>query len=123
MSQNSLIIGNVSAPAARTAINNAYDTLKTLHSGTSAPSAPAPYMLWFDTTTSRLKIRDNSNADWVTIGYLDDANNDFHPVVGDWELTHSGTSLVFKYGSTNRMKLDSSGNLTVTGDIIAFGTI
>jgi fructose-specific component phosphotransferase system IIB-like protein len=40
-----------------------------------------------------------------------------------WEIVKSGTSLIIKYGNTSRMKLDSSGNLTVTGDIITNGTI
>ena len=123
MSQNSLTINNVAAGAARTAINNAFDTLKTLHSGASSPSATAPFMLWFDTSTSYLKIRDNSNSSWVTIGYLDDVDNDFHPVVGNWHMEHSGDDLIFSYNGTNKMKLTTGGNLTVTGDITAFGTI
>ena len=40
-----------------------------------------------------------------------------------WEIANSGTDLIIKYGSTSLMKLDSSGNLTVTGDIITNGTI
>jgi hypothetical protein len=40
-----------------------------------------------------------------------------------WEIVKSGTSLIIKYGSTSLMKLDSSGNLTVTGDVITNGTI
>lgn len=123
MSQDSLIVGNVAAPAARAAINDALATLNTLHSGVSAPSSTVAFMLWFDTTASQLKIRDNSNASWVTIGYLDDANNDFHPVVGDWHMSHSGNDLVFSYNGADKMKLTTGGNLTVTGDITAFGTL
>ena len=52
MSQNSLTIGNVSVASARTAINNAFDTINTLHSGANAPSTPDTYQLWFDTTNS-----------------------------------------------------------------------
>jgi hypothetical protein len=40
-----------------------------------------------------------------------------------WEIAKSGTDLIIKYGSTSLMKLDSSGNLTVTGDVITNGTI
>ena len=123
MSQNSLVINNVAAGAARTAINEAFETLNTLHSGASAPSQTAAFMLWFDTANSYLKIRDNSNAAWVTIGYLDNANDDFHPVVGDWHMSHSGDDLMFTYNGANKMKLTTGGNLTVTGDITAFGTL
>ena len=123
MSQNSLIIGNVASGTARTAINSAFDTINTLHSGPNEPGATLPFMLWMDTTTSYLKIRDNSDSSWITIGYVDDADNDFHPVVGNWHMEHSGDDLVFSHSGTNRMKLTSTGSLTVTGDITAFGSV
>ena len=41
----------------------------------------------------------------------------------NWTVTASGTNLTFAYGGVNKMRLDSSGNLTVTGDVTAFGTI
>lgn len=42
-----------------------------------------------------------------------------------WEVSVDNTSntLFFKFGGVNKMKLDSSGNLTVTGNITAFGTV
>lgn len=121
MAQSSLTIGNVSASSARTAINNAFDTINTLHSGANAPSSPSTYQLWFDTTNSILKIYDG--AAWVSIGKLDAAADDFHPIIGNWEITHSGNDLVFAYSGANKMKLTSTGNLTVTGDVTAYGTI
>lgn len=42
---------------------------------------------------------------------------------GDWTITESSGSLYFATGGTNKMKLDASGNLTVTGDVTAYGTI
>ena len=43
--------------------------------------------------------------------------------IGDWDIQLNGSTLEFEYNGVKRMKLDSSGNLTVTGDITAFGTI
>ena len=40
-----------------------------------------------------------------------------------WTAVQSGTDLIFKYSGVNKMKIDSSGNLTVIGDITAFGTV
>lgn len=40
-----------------------------------------------------------------------------------WTVTASGTNLTFAYGGANRMRLDSSGNLTVTGNVTGYGTI
>lgn len=121
MAQHSLTIGNVSAADARSDINDAFDTINTLHSGSTAPTSPSTYQLWFDSGNNLLKIYDG--AAWTVIGKLDTVNDDFHPVIGDWEITHSGSDLIFTYNGVNTLKLTSGGNLTVTGDITAFGSI
>lgn len=41
---------------------------------------------------------------------------------GSWTVTVSGTKIYFAYGGTNKMSLDSSGNIIVTGDMTVFGT-
>lgn len=41
---------------------------------------------------------------------------------GSWTITISGTKVYFAYSGVNKMSLDSSGNLTVTGDLISYGT-
>jgi hypothetical protein len=41
----------------------------------------------------------------------------------NWTVAASGANLTFAYNGVNRMRLDSSGNLTVTGNVTAFGTI
>jgi hypothetical protein len=41
----------------------------------------------------------------------------------NWTVTASGANLTFAYNGVNRMRLDGSGNLTVTGNVTAFGTI
>lgn len=43
--------------------------------------------------------------------------------LGDWTITESGGHLYFATSSGNRMKLDASGNLTVIGNVTAYGTI
>ena len=43
--------------------------------------------------------------------------------LGDWTITESAGVLYFATGGTSKMKLDASGNLTVVGDVTAFGTI
>jgi len=43
--------------------------------------------------------------------------------LGNWTVTESGGVLYFATGGVNKMKLDSSGNLTVVGDVTAFGVI
>ena len=41
----------------------------------------------------------------------------------NWAVTQVGSELKFAYNGTNRMKLDSSGNLTVTGNVTAYGSV
>lgn len=41
----------------------------------------------------------------------------------NWTVTASGTDLTFAYDGVNKMRLDSSGNLTVVGDVTAYGTV
>lgn len=42
---------------------------------------------------------------------------------GAWTLSESGGVLYFKYNGVNKMKIDGSGNLTVVGEITAFGIV
>lgn len=41
----------------------------------------------------------------------------------NWSVTESGGVLYFAYGGVNKAKLDSSGNLTVAGNVTAYGTV
>jgi hypothetical protein len=40
-----------------------------------------------------------------------------------WTVTAAGTNLTFAYNGVNKMRMDSTGNLTVTGNVTAYGTI
>jgi hypothetical protein len=42
--------------------------------------------------------------------------------LGAWVIEPSGTKLLFKYNGTTFGSLDSTGNLTVTGNVTGFGT-
>ena len=40
-----------------------------------------------------------------------------------WTAIVSGDTLIFAYNGSNKMKLDGSGNITVTGNITAYGIV
>jgi hypothetical protein len=42
---------------------------------------------------------------------------------GGWAVTPSASTLYFSYAGTNVASLDSSGNLTVVGNVTAYGTL
>ena len=41
----------------------------------------------------------------------------------NWSVIESGGVLYFAYGGVNKAKIDSSGNLTVAGNVTAYGTV
>ena len=43
--------------------------------------------------------------------------------LGNWTITESGGTLLFASNGTNKMKIDGSGNLTVVGNITAYGSV
>lgn len=47
----------------------------------------------------------------------------FQGTSSGWKTEVSGTSLLFKYNGTTKMKLESDGDLIVTGNITAYGTV
>src|SRR5210317_1167591 len=55
----------------------------------------------------------------TTLGTLNATTVD----LGDYTITEAAGTLRIAYQGTNKFKLDSSGNLTVTGNITAFGSI
>ena len=43
--------------------------------------------------------------------------------LGNWTITESAGALYFATGGVNKMKIDASGDLTVTGNVTAYGTV
>ena len=76
------------------------------------------YFVIYDYTgsTARLTI-DTSGT--VTMGTANVSALDF----GNWTVVESSGVLYFATGGVNKMKLDASGNLTVTGNVTAYGTV
>jgi hypothetical protein len=42
---------------------------------------------------------------------------------GNWTVTVVSDALMFRYNGANRMRLDSSGNITVIGNVTGYGTL
>jgi hypothetical protein len=67
----------------------------------------------FESTATGVDVTGDVLTDTVT---LDNG-------ASDWKFSVVSNNLIISYGGVNKMKLDSSGNLTVVGDVTAFGTI
>jgi hypothetical protein len=79
MAQHDYVIDNQSAPASRTDINNVLQAILTHNSGATAPSTTVANMMWYDTSTDLLKMRNEANSGWITLGTVDQTNNVFNP--------------------------------------------
>lgn len=73
MAQHDQVIDNGAGAAVRADINAALAALFTQNSGATAPSVTTAYMLWADTTSGLLKMRNAANTAWVTLWALDAA--------------------------------------------------
>ena len=56
--------------ASRAKLNSIFEAVKTQNSGGSEPASPSAFMLWADSATDYLKIRNEANTNWNIIGKL-----------------------------------------------------
>ena len=68
-------IANQTAPNFRTDLNNALSAIAANNSSATAPSSTFAGMWWFDTTNDALKIRNEADSAWITLGTFDGSNN------------------------------------------------
>ena len=96
--------------------------------GVTATTAEINILDGCTSTTAELNLLDGSTAGTVVnskavvygaSGEVGITTADF----GDWTVAESGGNLIFSHSGTAKMKLDSSGNLTITGSMTSVGTI
>ena len=99
-------VANASGAAVRSDLNNIFQAVVTLNSGTSEPSTMYPFMIWVDTTNNVVKMRNGANDAWLTMPFAMNASNSVDINAG----TIDGVSL----GATNAItSAVISGDLTV----------
>lgn len=91
MSQHDLDIANQSSAAFRSDLNLALKALGSLSSGATAPSVTYANMLWYDTSTSILKMRNEADDAWISLAYLDQVNDLFRILDDTQVVNTSGT--------------------------------
>ena len=65
----------------------------------------------------------NTTDDWKFGAQVSAPELTVDAATSDWKFSVSGDDLIISFGGTSKAKLDTSGNLTVVGDVTAFGTI
>jgi len=80
MSQHDFSIANQTASSARSDINNALQALASNNSGGSSPSTTYANMLWYNTTSNILYLRNEGNTAWIEVANVDQGASRFEPV-------------------------------------------
>jgi len=93
MSQSSHSVGNVSAPAFRTAMNASLQALASLNSGATAPATTYANMLWYDTLANILKMRSEADDAWINVAYVDQSANAWRVLDNTQVVDTSGTTI------------------------------
>lgn len=116
--------------------------------GVTATAAELNIMDGITATTAELNIMDGVTATTAELNYTDGVTSNIQTQLNSlssskadntnasiattisltgaastWQFALSGNNLAIKYGATTLAVLDTSGNLTVKGDVTAFGSI
>lgn len=67
MAQHDYNIANATGATVRADINNVLNAIVSQNSSTTEPSTTFAYMLWADTTSGNMKIRNAANTAWITL--------------------------------------------------------
>lgn len=70
MSQHDFNVANGSGAAVRADLNSALGALVTMNSGATEPLVMFANMLWFDTSTDILKLRNPGNTAWINFAKI-----------------------------------------------------
>jgi hypothetical protein len=118
------VIGGATAAAGTftTATATTVNASTTLQIGGVAITSTAAELNYTDGVTSAIQTQLDAKAPLASPTFTGTANV---PTIdfGDWTITEASGVLHFAASGTVKMKLDASGNLTVVGDVTAFGTI
>jgi hypothetical protein len=92
MSQHDFDIANQTASSARADINNALQALASLSSGNTAPSTTYANMLWYETDTNILNMRNEADSAWIEVAYIDQSNQKFR-ILNDTQVVNKVTGV------------------------------
>ena len=87
MAQHDYVIDNATAAAVRADLNDALEAIRSNNSGTTEPASTFGNQWWFDETSLTLKFRNIANSTWITIGKVDQFQEEWKPHIGGVRVT------------------------------------
>lgn len=100
MAQHDYVIDNQTAPNFRADLNNALLAIASNNSGPTAPSTTYANMMWYDSNSNILKMRNEADDAWIDIGTLNQSTDQFEVanlttlLQSDWEAGTSTTEAI-----------------------------
>ena len=117
MAQHDMIIDNQSAPSARSDLNDLFAALVSQNSGATEPLVTFANMVWVDTTDDLLKVRNEANSGWITVGAFDQTNGRYE-FRGNVIQAITTAGLTFKgSGGGTILAVSNTGAVTTSGNI------
>jgi hypothetical protein len=106
-------IANNTAAAVRIDINNVLQAIRSTNLSATAPTQTFAGLLWFDTTTTSLKMRNSADTAWLDISTTDGVVK--APTSSGLDFQNSS--------SVSRMTMNNGGDFQADGDITAGGNL
>ena len=91
MAQHDYSIANQTAASLRTDLNNVLSAIVSNNSGSTEPPDTFANMFWYDTTANILKMRNEADDAWISLGYLDQTADAFRLFDDTQVVNTSGT--------------------------------
>ena len=119
------VIANASGATVRADINTTLLAVVSNNSGSSEPGTMYAFMLWVDTTTNLIKLRNAANSAWITLGVSITASNTVDVNGGSIDGTPIGassasTGAFTTLSATGASNLDSSVTINESGADVDF---
>ena len=126
MPQSDQTVQNATFPSVRADINDNLAALFSQSSGNSAPSVTVAFQPWVDTSSSPpvWKVRNGSNAEWITVGVLDPAGFNAGGITA---IANGGTGATTAAAAILALLPSQTGNagkaLVTSGSAASWGTV
>lgn len=87
MAQHDFVIDNDTPANLRADLNLALAAIVSTNSGATAPGTTYANQFWYDENADLLKIRNEANSAWITLGKVDQASGTFEPYINGNHVT------------------------------------
>lgn len=77
MAQHDMDIANADGATVRADLNSALQALVSTNAGATAPSSTFANMLWYDTASDQLMMRNEADDAWISLGDVNQTNDSF----------------------------------------------